>query len=95
MGLLKVLNLQTFKNCKQLLTFKYTHDKKFFKSLNLKTSFLAYKISRIQELSEALPPGTPLIPLGARWRPKTPFLKLAPPHTSNPRFTPAYSYFKR
>lgn len=56
-GLLHVLNLQSFKqNMKDLITFKYNHWKQYHKSQILKTSFLTYKISRVQKLSGALPP---------------------------------------
>lgn len=63
-GLLHVLNLQSFKqNMKDLITFKYNHWKQYHKSKNLKTSFLTYKISRVQKLSGALPPApTPTPP---------------------------------
>lgn len=59
-GLLHVLNLQSFKqNMKDLITFKYNHWKQYHKSQILKTSFLTYKISRVQKLSGALPPVPP------------------------------------
>lgn len=55
MGLLQVLNLQTLKNCKLSYQFLYVLSRKeiylkiYLKSLNLRTSFLPYKISRIHK----------------------------------------------
>lgn len=73
-GLLHVLNLQSFKqNMKDLITFKYNHWKKYHKSQNLKTSILFY--TKSLECSSFLG----LRPLGPH---QTSWLKLAPPLTS-------------
>lgn len=51
MGFLQIIYLRTCKFF--LITFKYNYEKKYHKSLNLKTSSLPDKISRIQGLPEA------------------------------------------
>lgn len=93
MVLLQVSNLKTFINLKKFITFKYYHKK--YKSRNLKTSFSPYKALRIIWWRHFYP--TQSLEsrsfLGLRPLDPDPFLKLAPPLTSNRGSAPGNTFF--